>query len=331
MMTVVPHSAKESARRIIWRADRGTTAELRRRFTPLNPVSVEGFRQYLRENWSTEDYWDSEVGRHDMDEHTVGRLIYDRHEYVPWLDSLRRLDGARVFEIGCGTGSSVMALVEQGAVVTGIDVVEESIAVSRARLRFFGLGEPSLHHLNATDIATHFDHAGFDFVIFFASLEHMTYHERLTSLRAAWKLLVDGGILCIIEAPNRLWLFDDHTADLPFFHWLPDEIALEYLKRTPRYQASAFDTTSEDAKLELARRGRGVSYHDIELALGPISDLDFMADRQTFQMKQNPLRWLYYRQSANRRYANLLRRQCPELPFGLFMPYLNVAIRKAAG
>ncbi len=153
--------------------------------------------------------------------------------------------------------------------------------------------------------------------------------KRQRSLRAAWQLLADGGILCIIEAPNRLWLFDDHTADLPFFHWLPDEIALEYLKQTPRYQAAAFDTTSEGAKLELSRRGRGVSYHDIELALGPVSDLDFMVDRQTFQMRQNPLRWLYYRRSSNRRYADLLRRQRPDLPFGLFMPYLNIAIRKA--
>jgi methylase of polypeptide subunit release factors len=30
---------------------------------------------------------------------------------------------ARVLEIGCGTGSSVMALVEQGSDVTGVDVV----------------------------------------------------------------------------------------------------------------------------------------------------------------------------------------------------------------
>jgi 2-polyprenyl-3-methyl-5-hydroxy-6-metoxy-1,4-benzoquinol methylase len=331
MITVVQKSAKEVARRIIWRADRGTTADLRRRFVTLDPVSVAGFRDHLLENWSTKDYWDSEVGRHDIDEHTVGRLTYDRHEYVPWLNALRRLDGARVFEIGCGTGSSVMALVEQGSELTGIDVVPESIEVARARLRFFGLAEPPLHHMNATEIDAHFGHAGFDFVIFFASLEHMTHTERLSSLRAAWQLLADDGILCIIEAPNRLWLFDDHTAGLPFFHWLPDEIALEYVKRTPKYQASAFDTTSKDASLELTRRGRGVSYHDIELALGPISELDFMVDRQSFQMKQNPLRWLYYRQSTNRRYANLLRRQCPELPFGVFMPYLNLAIRKNAG
>jgi hypothetical protein len=93
--------------------------------------------------------------------------------------------------------------------------------------------------------------------------------------------------------------------------------------------ASIF-TTSEEAKLEFSRRGRGVSYHDIELALGPIGDLDFMIDRQSFQMKQNQLRWLHYRQSTNRRYANMLRRQRPDLLLGLFMPYLNIAIRKKA-
>ncbi|OBG32621.1 hypothetical protein A5672_25595 [Mycobacterium alsense] len=325
------NTAKESVRRIIWRADRGTTAGLRRRFVPLDTPVVDKFREHLLENWATPQYWDSEVGRHDLDEHTVGRLTYSRHEYVPWLNALRRLDGARIFEIGCGTGSSVMALVEQGSEVTGIDAVPESVEVSRTRMQFFGLDEPALHHMNATEIGTQFAHASFDFVIFFASLEHMTYSERSASLRSAWQLLADDGILCIVEAPNRLWFFDDHTADLPFFHWLPDEIALDYLKRTPKYQASAFDTASEGAILELSRRGRGVSYHDLELALGPIGELDFMVDRHSYQMKQNPLRWLYYRRSTNRRFVNLLRRQCPELPVGLFMPYLNVAIRKRAG
>jgi hypothetical protein len=50
---------------------------------------------------------------------------------------------------------------------------------------------------------------------------------------------------------------------------------LEYLKQTPRYQAWSFDTIPEQAKLELSRRGRGVSYRDIELVMGPIGDLDF--------------------------------------------------------
>ena len=81
-MVLTKDRAKESARRV----SGGPTGD--------------GFRNHLLENWSTKDHWDSEVGRHDIDEQTVGRLIYDRHEYVPRLNQLRRLDGARVFEIG---------------------------------------------------------------------------------------------------------------------------------------------------------------------------------------------------------------------------------------
>jgi S-adenosylmethionine-dependent methyltransferase len=328
MATTVRERARERVRRIVWQADRGTTEALRERFTKLDPEAITCFRAHLLANWSNQTYWDSDIGRHEIDQHAVGRLIFDRHEYVPWLNSLRRLAGARVLEIGCGTGSSIMALIEQGANVTGIDVVPEAVEMTRTRLRCFGVAEPPLHAMNATEIDAHFDHGSFDFVIFFASLEHMTHSERSSSLRAAWRLLAHDGILCIIEAPNRLWLFDNHTGDLPFFHWLPDDIALEYWTRSPRYQSSAFDITSADATLELYRRGRGVSFHDVELALAPIGDLEVMVDRQTFQMSQNPLRWFYYHQSDRRRYANMLRRQRPDLPMGLFMPYLDIAIRR---
>lgn len=321
--------AKRLARQLVWRCDLATTSALRRRFVELDPKTLERFRAHLLDHWSDRAYWESEVGRHDLDEHTAGRLSYDRHEYVPWLNALHRLDGARILEIGCGTGSSITALAEQGAKLTGIDVVPEAVEVTRTRVDMFGVGEPSLHAMNATEIDKHFAHGSFDVVIFFASLEHMTHNERLVGLQAAWRLLADNGLLCIIEAPNRLWPFDDHTSNLPFFHWLPDEIALEYLKQSPRYDdGCAFDTASDGALLELCRRGRGVSYHDIELALGSLHQLDFAVDRQSFQMRQNPVRRLYYRQSGNRRFVNMLRRQRPDLPVGLFMPYLNVAIRK---
>jgi len=222
-----------------------------------------------------------------------------------------------------------MALAEQGCELTGIDVVPEAIDMTRERFRLFGLSEPVLHVMNATDIGMRFDRGSFDLIVFFASLEHMTHSERLASLRAAWRHLTDDGILCIAEAPNRLWLFDDHTSGLPFFHWLPDEIALEYLKRSPMFDHNpVFDTASAEAMVELSRRGRGVSFHDIELALGPIQDLDFKLDLQSFQLEQNLLRWLHYRQSRKRRYAKMLRQQRPDLPFGFFMPYLNIAIRK---
>ena len=33
-----------------------------------------------------------------------------------------------------------------------------------------------------------------------------------------------NGLLVIVEAPNRLWLEDTHTSELPFFQWLPDNL-----------------------------------------------------------------------------------------------------------
>ncbi|OBG27868.1 SAM-dependent methyltransferase [Mycobacterium sp. 852002-51057_SCH5723018] len=76
-------------------------------------MSADRFRDHLLENWSAKGNWDSDVGCRDIEGHTRRRPIYDRNECVPWINGLRRLDGDRVFEIGCGTGSSVMALIEQ--------------------------------------------------------------------------------------------------------------------------------------------------------------------------------------------------------------------------
>jgi len=334
--------AKDKARQIIWRFDSATTGNLSQRFATLDQSMIERFGTYLLERWSqaareqsqrhaqaNQEYWESEVGRSELNDHMFGRLIFDRHEYVPWLNAICQLDGARILEIGCGTGSSIMALTEQGSEVIGIDVVPEAIDMTRTRFRFFGLAEPSIHLMNATEIGSNFGPQSFDLVIFFASLEHMTHGERRASLRAAWRLLKDTGVLCIVEAPNRLWPYDDHTSELPFFHWLPDEIALEYWKRSPNFDHSpVFDTSSEEAMIELSRRGRGVSFHDIDLALGPIEELAFKVDLQSFQLQQNLLRRLHYRLSTKRRYANMLRRHRRDLPFGFFMPYLNIAIPK---
>jgi S-adenosylmethionine-dependent methyltransferase len=105
----------------------------------------------------------------------------------------------------------------------------------------------------------------------------MTYEERLLSLKAAWSLLGSGCLLAIIESPNRLWYFDDHTSNLPFYHWLPDELALEFLKRSRNYYFDpVFERFDETSQIELIRRGRGVSFHEFELALG---DIDQLKDR----------------------------------------------------
>jgi ubiquinone/menaquinone biosynthesis C-methylase UbiE len=60
--------------------------------------------------------------------------------------------GARVLEIGCGTGSGLVALAERGAQVVGLDLDESSLEVARRRCSMHGV-VADLHVANANCMA----------------------------------------------------------------------------------------------------------------------------------------------------------------------------------
>jgi hypothetical protein len=129
---------------------------------------------------------------------------------------------------------------------------------------------------NAADIGELFRDLRFHFVIFYATLEHMIHRERILALRSAWDLLLKGGLLCIVETPNRLWYTDDHTSLLPFFHWLPDDLAFDYSRFSsrPHYSDLYNDYDDERQRLHFLRRGRGASFHELALAIAPAERLN---------------------------------------------------------
>jgi S-adenosylmethionine-dependent methyltransferase len=251
------------------------------------------------------------------------RLRRDRLEIIPWLDGTRELNGSRIVEVGSGPGESTVALAEQGARVTGIDVgdVEEA----RARCAEYGV-EAELITANASDLGSVIDQP-VDWVIFWASLEHMTIEERLTSLEAAWRLLPTGGLLTVIESPNRLWLYDSHTSLLPYFHWLPDELAYQYSRFSPRVGFNdAFQDSIDDKILSFVRLGRGVSVHEFHLAIG--LQFDVVGCMQLERRARNPLRALGWSVSEAGRYERCLRSQSPSIPRAFFQPFLYLTIRR---
>ena len=100
----------------------------------------------------------------------------------------------------------------KGARVTAVDIDAPALEVARERCRIHGV-TVDIREANAKQLL------GFgpmDAVLYFAALEHMTQEERLQSLAEAWSILPAGGLLAIIETPNRLWFFDHHTSRLPF-------------------------------------------------------------------------------------------------------------------
>ena len=194
---------------------------------------------------------------------------------VPWIEQTVPLAGRRVLEYGCGNAPVSCALGERGAELIGVDIDAAAIEEGRRRVAEAGLGDVVLerHPLEQIAAAVRARARTIDVFVLYAVLEHMTVAERLAVLRLAREVLAPGGAIVVCETPNRLFYFDHHTAQIPFFHLLPDELALEYRAFSARPDfteaiARASEQGSEAALEAIVRWGRGVSFHEFEVVFG---------------------------------------------------------------
>ncbi len=269
-------------------------------------------------------YW--QALPHEAPSEWVSRVRRDRIDIVPWLDRTRPLRGASVVEVGAGHGASTFALCEQGAHVTAYDLDQPGLDEAAAHLAAAGL-VADLRCDNATALAD-LALATLDWVMFWASLEHMIHTERIAAIRGAWAALRPGGLLTVVETPNRLWPHDSHTSQLPFYSWLPDDLAFDYARfsRRPGFGGSRYsDSTTE--MVDFRRRGRGVSVHEFRLALDD-QPVDVASCMQLERRGRNPLRRLAWAAGAPGRTVRCLQRYEPDLHPAWLQPFLYLTLRK---
>jgi S-adenosylmethionine-dependent methyltransferase len=323
------HSILKRARGALVRPD--IPRHLSSRFRTVSPDRAREIEAALLEHHFSrrpDGFLTTQDGRKAVHDQMVGRLDVDREWFITWLAAVRPLDGLRVLEIGCGTGSSTVALAEQGARVTAVDIDEPSLEVSRARMRAYGLSADFVR-ANGAAVVDHFAPGTFDLILFFASVEHMVHRERLLAMQSTWDSLAAGSIWCITDTPNRLWYYDVHTSRLNFFHWLPNDLALEYSRHSPRdlIRNSKFEDT-EEGMAAFLRMGRGVSYHEFELAMGPLRELDVVSSMRLHFRRQKPLRALRRRLTLGGRYEAFLARVVPDVPRAFLLPKLDLILQK---
>jgi 2-polyprenyl-3-methyl-5-hydroxy-6-metoxy-1,4-benzoquinol methylase len=300
-------------------------------FRTIDKTNFDLLELSLRNNYFTkfpEGYLLTDWGQRDLENHLCGRLDVDRNMIVPWLDDARTLRATSILEIGCGTGSSTVALAEQGAKVTAIDVDASSLVVASERCQAYSL-DVSFIHANATEVYKLFAGQHFDYIIFYAALEHLTMEERMSAMRATWQMLSVGGLWCVIETPNRLWYYDAHTSLLPFHMWLPDELAFAYSRFSPRDNyRELYREYTDESKLHFLRRGRGVSFHEFELTMKPVRALRIKSSLDVTNKGKGLRGFLKWRFSSEYKYISLLRKIAPELHEGFLQSYLYLIIEK---
>ena len=252
------------------------------------------------------------------------RLDYNRSRIIPWLSKAKNLEGSTILEIGCGTGISTLALSEQGATVYGVDVDEGALEVAKDRLSIAGF-EHRIACINGDNIKEHFQQTKFDLIIYYAVLEHMTVQERLSSLKQAWEMLLPGALLVVIETPNRLWYYDSHTAALPFYDWLPDDLAFYYSAWSKRKIFNSRYNVIDDKKmLDFLRWGRGMSYHEFEVAIAPLNELDVVSSLAEFE-KTHFIKYGI----KGLKYSKFLHKTNRQMEKAFCYPYLDLIIRKS--
>jgi len=296
---------------------------------PNNSEALAAVRNSLVRNYFMDaTYLASEAGQTDLGNHLVRRLNSNRERLIPWVESFHSLDGARVLEIGCGTGASTLALAERGAQVTAIDIRSDSIKVARDRCDAYRQRAAFLL-MNAADIGHNFAVGEFDVIVFYAVLEHMTHEERRAAMHDSWQMLDSGASWVVIETPNRLWYVDRHTALLPFYHWLPDDVAFEYARFSKRdnFRELYLEKTREK-ELHFLRRGRAVSFHEFDLFIAPTQNLEVVSCLHSYMRSRSPDAQEDWLSSGDAVFSEYLQRACPGLHAAFVEPSLDLALRK---
>jgi SAM-dependent methyltransferase len=160
--------------------------------------------------------------------------------------------GLRVLEVGCSFGHMTEFLAEQPEVETlaTFDTDPAFVELTRAKVQELELDAVrEVRHLDQGATCTlPWADGAFDLVVAVGVVEHLPVRHRRQQVDEYYRVLAAGGLLAILDTPNRWFPLETHSVGLPLVQWLPPPLAYRYarLGRPRRFRAVSYKSFIAD-------------------------------------------------------------------------------------
>ena len=210
-------------------------------------AGIQQVRDFWNRNLCGDEYMKSEYLSKKYFEESR-ELRYRYHYHIPiQLNRLKeiKLEG-RVLEIGLGLGVDTHFLCELGYAVTGIDLTENSVEATNARLAFYGcLADIRTGNAESLD----FNDETFDVVYSFGVLHHTPDTQQ--SIDEVHRVLKPGGIALVMLYHRRSLNYLAHVVTRTQFDGRKDDpcpVERAYTRLAARCLFSKFGQTTVEAE-----------------------------------------------------------------------------------
>lgn len=166
-------------------------------------VSIEQVREFWDRRPCNIRHSPKPVGtREYFDEVEARKYFVEPH--IPRFAEFERWSGKRVLEIGCGIGTDTINFARHGALVTAVDLSQESLSIARQRAKVYGFEQQIHFYLgDSEELSSVVPPEPYDLIYSFGVIHHSPHPERI--LAQVKRYTRQGTTLKVMVYHRRSW------------------------------------------------------------------------------------------------------------------------------